>query len=75
MTVKQLSVSLKGEPPKRSAARTLATPPITGKKVPLQLKIAEEERRKFKIEAVTRGIDNSNLFIEMWEEYKKQHSI
>ncbi len=75
MSVKELSANLKGEPPKRVITRTLATPVDTGQKVPLQFKIAEEERRKYKVEAATRGIDNSELFIEMWETYKKHRGL
>ena len=75
MSIKQLTDSMKGDPPKRSEVRILATPAITGNKVPLQFKIPEEERRKFKVESATRGMDNSDLFLEMWDHYKKQHSL
>ena len=49
---------------------TEQTPPDAIK--PLQLKIPESKRNEFKAFAAMRGKSMNTLFIEMFEEYKKQ---
>lgn len=42
--------------------------------VPIQLKIPEMKRNEFKAYAALRGRAMNTLFLEMFEEYKKNHA-
>ena len=51
---------------------TEQTPPDAIK--PLQLKIPESKKNEFKAYAAMRGRSMNALFVEMFEEYREQHS-
>jgi NRPS condensation-like uncharacterized protein len=53
-------------------APTEQTPPSSI--VPIQLKIPETSKNEFKAYAAMRGKTMNVLFLEMFEEYKKEHA-
>jgi hypothetical protein len=66
-------VNRKGTPPPQSTASQNLVKPVSGEKVPLQLKISPELRREFRVYAAEREIDMSVLFADIWTFYKEHH--
>jgi hypothetical protein len=62
----------KGSPDDIPAMVTLHRDPST-KKVPVQLKLAAEMAREFRVFCAARDLDMSSAFILMFDEYRKTH--
>lgn len=44
-------------------------------KEPLQVRIPATVKRRFKAHAALRGIEPNQLFVEMWEQYERSHTV
>ncbi|GAC1678108.1 MAG: hypothetical protein NVS9B2_29250 [Steroidobacteraceae bacterium] len=54
------------------ALATLHREPNT-KKVPVQVKVSADLAREFKVFCVSRDLDMSTVFVQMFEEYRRKH--
>lgn len=52
---------------------TKAGEPRAGAKEPLQVRIPQDVKRRFKARAAIRGIATHELFVEMWDYYERSH--
>lgn len=71
VSIKNLKRTGKGTPPTPAPANHNNLKAIRGKNVPLQLNIAPELRREFRIYAAERELDMSMLFAMIWHHYKE----
>ena len=63
----------KGTPPAPVETHNNLTKPASGSTVPLQVNIDPDVKRQFRLYAVERDIDMSNLFLTIWQYYKQNH--
>jgi hypothetical protein len=42
-------------------------------KEPLQIRIPTDIKRRFKAAAALRGLEPNELFVEVWEQYEREH--
>jgi len=73
LDVNKLKRTGKGAPPTPAETNNNLVKPPTGKTVPLQVNIDPEIKREFRVYAAERDIDMSDLFVTMWQYYKKNH--
>lgn len=71
VSVKGLKRTGKGTPPTPTVPTNHNLKTLRGKNVPLQLNIAPELRREFRIYAAEREMDMSILFATIWQHYKE----
>jgi len=62
-----------GTPPTATEKGVNLSKPSSGEKVPIQVKISPEIRRAFRAYAAERDLELSELFIYMFEYYKKSN--
>ena len=73
VNLKSLKRTGKGTPPAPAATQHNLEKAANGKTVPLQVNIAPEVKKQFRVYAAEREIDMSILFVSMWEYYKENH--
>jgi len=73
LDVNKLKRTGKGAPPTPAETNHNLVKPPTGKTVPLQVNIDPEIKRQYRVYAAERDIDMSDLFVTMWQYYKKNH--
>ena len=66
----------------KAARSRLASKPAGGprrsrsalaEKEPLQIRIPTDIKRRFKAAAALRGLEPNELFVEVWEQYEREH--
>lgn len=63
----------KGTPPEPAAQSNSTFKRVNGKNVPLQLNIAPEVRKEFRVYAAQHETDMSVLFVAMFQYYRENH--
>lgn len=60
--------------PRQTRFPAKTDPRASGIKEPLQVRIPQDVKRRFKARAAMRGIDPHELFVEVWEHYERTGS-
>ena len=63
----------KGQPPAEHEFQPNTQKPPSGTKAPLQLQVPPEVRRGVKAYAAEQDMTISDLFVRMWDEYRRNH--
>lgn len=65
--------STKGAPPAEHEHQPNTQKPAAGKTIQMPVQVTVETRRAFKSYAAEHDLNQSELFMLMWEEYRKNH--
>ena len=60
--------------PRKPIGRQVAAEAIASSKEPLQVRIPQDLKRRFKAHAAIQGMTSNELFVKVWEHYERTHS-